>query len=388
MKFKVTQKNLNDCLKNVAPFADKGHQLDIIKNILLKTNKNLLEVSATNLDTSIVERVQGSCTEEGSITVPTSLFRDYVQNLPPEEKIELQLDDKKLTVTCKNTKAVVNGLSPENYPNFPVNKKLKPFLEIEAGHLRDDLARVVFAANKDISRPILTGVFLHVFENEFYLAATDGYRLAEKKVTKALNKPPAKAAEMQVLIPASAVMSLERVLSAQPSKKISLYKEEDEKNVLFIVGDGEIEITALPLEGTYPDYRKLLPEKFSTEITVDRNDLVNAVKRAGLFSQEGPSSVILNWEAKKDKLNIKSSASQVGGNDEDVEAEVKTTDKGDATIVLNSRYLQDVLGVMGSQSVRLGLNSKLDPCLLTGCEGAKGEQLDDGYRHAIMPLKP
>ncbi len=388
MKFKVTQKNLNECLKNVAPFADKGHQLDIIKNLLLKTNKNLLEVSATNLDTSIIEKVQGSCSKEGSVTVPTSLFRDYIQNLPDNEKIDLELEDKKLSVACKNTQAVINGLNSDDYPKFPINKKTKPILEIGANNLKEDLTQVVFATNKDINRPILTGVFLHSFESDLYMAATDGYRLAEKKITKPLKNPNFKGDEVHILIPNSAIASLERILSNQASKKVSIYKETEEKNILFVIGDGEIEITSSLLEGVYPDYRKLLPEKFSTEIIINKNDLINAVKRTGLFSQQGSgNSVIFNWQSKKGKLNIQSGTSQIGGNDENIEAEIKTSPDSDSTIILNAKYLQEVLQVLNSENVKLSFNSKLDPCLLQGETGDKNKQADEGYRHTIMPLK-
>ena len=388
MKFKATQKNLNNCLKNVAPFVDKGHQLDIIKNLLLKTKGNFLEISATNLDTSIVEKVQGSCTKEGSITVPTSLFRDYVQNLPVEEKIDLELNDKKLSIVCKNTQAVINGLNPENYPNFPVNKRKKPILEISASDLKEDLNQVVFATHKDVNRPILTGVFLHSFKSDLYLAATDSYRLAEKKITKLLKKTNFKDNEVNVLIPNSAVTGLERILTNQASKKVSIYKEQEEKNILFVIGDGEIEITSSLLEGIYPDYRKLLPDKFTTEIVVDKNDLINAVKRTGLFSQQdSTNSVIFDWQDKKNKLNIKSGISQIGGNDENIDAKINSTPKSDSTITLNAKYLQEVLQVLNSQNVKLSLNSKLEPCLLQGDSDSKSKITDESYRHVIMPLK-
>ena len=125
MKFQVTQKNLNQTLKNVSPFADKGHQLDIIKNILLKTKGNFLEIAATNLGTSIIEKVPGSCTEQGSITIPTNLFKDYISSLPANNKIFLNLEERKLSIESGATKAVIHGLSAENYPIFPSNKRKK-----------------------------------------------------------------------------------------------------------------------------------------------------------------------------------------------------------------------------------------------------------------------
>ena len=385
MKFQVTQKNLNECLKNVSPFADKGHQLDIIKNILLRTNGNFLEVAATNLGTSIVEKVPGSCQKQGSITVPATLFRDYIQSLPPSEKISLNLEDRKLSVECGATKAVVHGLSAENYPIFPTNKKKKALLEIKAADLRRQLNQVTLAANKDINRPILTGIYLHAHEKDYYMAATDSYRLAEIKMTDLLKKTPIKSAEAKIIIPATAFQNLERILSGYPTKKLSIFKEEDEKNILFVVGDGEIEITSSLVEGIYPDYRKLLPEKFETEVVVKYDELVNAVKRASLFSQEASHPVVLNWSA-KNRLNLKSSTSQIGDNEESIEASIDSKSSDEPTIILNAKFLQEVLQVIDSPYVKLNLNSQLNPCLLQECRKDKTPNPD--YRHAIMPLKP
>ena len=385
MKFQATQKNLNECLKNVSPFADKGHQLDIIKNILLKTSENFLEVAATNLGTSIIEKVPGSCQKQGSITVPASLFRDYIQSLPASEKISLDLEDRKLSVECGSTKAVVHGLSAENYPIFPSNKRKKALLEIKAADFRRQLNQVILAANKDINRPILTGVYLHAHEKDYYMAATDSYRLAETRMSNLLKKTPIKSAETKIIIPASSFQNLERILSGYPTKKLSIFKEEDEKNVLFVIGDGEIEITSSLVEGIYPDYRKLLPEKFDTEIVVKHEDLVNSVKRASLFSQEASHPVVLNW-SEKNRLNLKSSTSQIGDNKESIEASIENKSKDEPTIILNAKFLQEVLQVMDSPYIKLNLNSQLNPCLLQECH--KDKTLNPDYRHAIMPLKP
>ena len=345
MKFQVTQKNLSDCLRNVTPFTDKNHQLDIIKNLLLKTNKQFLEISATNLETSIIEKVPGSCAEEGSINIPANLFRDYIQNLPRDEKIDLDLQENKLTINCKPTKAVVNGLSLQENITFPINKRKNPLLEILSNDLRENLSQVVFATHKDMNRPILTGVFLHFFGKDFYLAATDTYRLAEKRMSNILKNSPPKT-EASILIPNSAILNLERILANQPNKNVFIYNEPSEKNILFIIGDGEIEITSSLLEGIYPNYRSLLPKEFTSEITVDRNDLINATKRTSLFCQENTNSIILSWQ-KKDILNIKSSASQIGDNEENIDSKSKISTAGDSTITLNAKYILE--GFTGSR---------------------------------------
>lgn len=386
MKFQITQKNLRNCLQNVTPFVDKSNQLELIRNIYLKTNKNLLEVTATNLDTFIIEKIPGSTEAEGEIIVPAMLFKDYIQNLPTESSnnkpstIDLDLKDSKLTISCQNTQAVINGIANTDFPSLPLDKKgKKPMLEIKASELKQAIAQVVFAVEKDNRRPLLNGVLLHSFEKEFYCVATDGYRLAEKKLAKQPN-----GSDVQVLIPAQALINLERILGNYLDSQITIYKEEDKKCILFVFNDGEIEIVSSLIEGVYPDYRKLLPESFKTQIILSRQELIEATKRTRLFSQEMAPSIILSWTKDGKELNIKSSASQIGENEEKLKAQIKTNDeKADQTITLNVKYLQEALQAMNTDQVEMNLNNKLESCILR----EYNKKFLDNYRQAIMPLK-
>lgn len=392
MKFQVTQKNLNNCLKNVALFADKGHQLDITKNIVLKTQGNLLEVSATNLEVSIVEKLQGSCKKGGDITIPAGVLKDYIQNLPFSEDskkvsvIDLEVRDKKqLKITYNQTQAQVNGLpfNSDNYPVFTLDKKQKPFFQAKAEDFKSDLNQVIFAANKDISRPILTGVFMHAFKGEFYLAATDSYRLAEKRIAKHSSAPSNAKQELQLLLPAQNLLKIERVLSSYPDKKVSLYKEDDKKYVLFVLGDGEIEIISSLIQGTYPNYRRLLPEESKTKIVVDTEELLYTTKQIKPLTSEAFPSISFSWQNGK-TLNVKSIDSMTGNYESSLSAKIKTEDKeADKSITLNAQFLQEALQAIASPQIELTLNSRLQPCILQGLNGTKK---DDDYRHAIMPL--
>ena len=415
MKFQVTQQNLSNCLKNVSPFVNnRGHQLEILrKNILLKAEKNLLNVSATNLNTSIIEHVQGSCTRDGIVTVPVNLLRDYIQNLPSNEKITLETSDEekpktttgtdevskngKLTITCSTAKATINTSDPREYPVFPVHKKQQLVLEIEANRLKDNLNQIIFASSQDINRPILTSIYLHVFEGNFFLATTDSSRLAEKRITSKSKAKPG-LEEFQMLIPRQNLQSLERVLATQDNKNVSIYlsshqKEGSTPSLLFIINEGEIEIHTSLIEGTYPDYRKLIPDDFVTEIVVKKEDFMGAAKRTELFSQEN-SYIILDWQDDKDKLHVKSSVSQIGGGEENIPAQItnskpKAPDHQiDMTITLNVKYLQDVLQILEFDYVKLNLNpalGRLGPCLIQACQ--KDKKPDDTYRHVIMPIR-
>ncbi len=213
-------------------------------------------------------------------------------------------------------------------------------------------------------RPVLTGVYLHSHEGTLYMVATDSYRLAEKKLMNIER-------DVQLLIPASALQDVLRILADYEDEvKIT----HDEQQVLFQIGDVEL-VTRL-IEGSYPDYRKLIPTTFATTASVKRAELLNITKVSSLFARESAGSITVNVEAEAKAVSIHSIASQLGENT----ASTTGTISGNGAITLNSRYLLDALHVLGGEDVVLGFNGKLEPSVLT-------DPKEKDYTHVIMPLK-
>jgi DNA polymerase-3 subunit beta len=362
MKLQVTQENLNRALGAVARVANSRGTLPILANVLIKTSNNRLSIAATNLDIAITHYIGAKVGEEGSITVPARLMQDFVGSLP-DGVIELDLQETKLHVNTDQYKSVVNGIVADDFPSMPAITSGKTW-SIKGDVFKKSLQQVVFAASSDETRPVLTGVLLHTLEGNLYMAATDSYRLAEKNL--GANKQ-----EINLLIPASAMQDLLRVIGdADEDIKIT----HDDQQVLFKIGDVEL-ITRL-VDGKYPDYRKLIPTKFSTQATLKKADLVNVTKVSSLFARESAGSVTIELNKTDKQLSIRSVASQLGENTATAPAKVTT----DGSITLNSRYLLDALGVISGDEVIFGFNGKLEPTLLHSSS-------DPDYRHIIMPLK-
>jgi DNA polymerase-3 subunit beta len=196
------------------------------------------------------------------------------------------------------------------------------------------------------------------------VAATDSYRLAEKDLG------PNKDA-VQFLVPASAMQDLLRITQDDDAPvKVT----HDDQQVLFQVGD--VELVARLLEGKYPDYRKLVPQKFAVSATIKRADFVNVTKVSSLFARESAGSVTIEVDADKKSLSIRSIASQLGENTANADAKAE----GSGSITLNSRYLLDGLNALSGDEVFFGFNGKLEATLLKDTGKAD-------YNHIIMPLK-
>ena len=360
MKLQVTQENLAKALNTVARVANTRNTLPILANVLLQTADNRLSISATNLDIGITHRIGSKIEKTGSITVPARLMQDFVGSLP-EGVLKLELADNKLHITTDQYKSSINGIAADDFPVMPAITAGSTW-KAGAAELKKALSQVVFAASADDARPVLTGVYFHSSGGEVTAAATDSYRLAERKLGK--NK-----ASVGFLVPASAANDLLRIIS-DPDKEVVV--THDDQQVLFQVGD--ITLVARLIEGNYPDYRKLIPSKFATVAKLARADFLNITKVSALFAREAAGSITIKAESKK--VSINAIASQLGENTASADAEIK----GSGEVTLNSRYLVDALNAFSGEQVEFCFNGKLEPCIIRSSDDSK-------YLHLIMPLR-
>lgn len=362
MKFQVTQENLSRALNHVARIATTRNTLPILANVLIKTVDNRVCIAATNLNIAITNYIGSKVSESGSITVPARLMQDFISSLPGGV-VDIRLEDTKLHINTEHHKSVINGIPADDYPVMPQIKDGKKW-KISSKELKSALSQVVVAASNDDARPVLTGVNFYTAEGDLYVVATDSYRLAEKKLI------PLKD-DLNILVPASAVQDLLRILD-DSEDEVNI--TSDPQQILFQKGDVEL-VTRL-IDGKFPDYRKLIPSKFKTNASVDKGELANIAKVSSLFARETAGSIKVSIDSAQKQIRIDSIASQLGENSATTKA--KTT--GDGEITLNSRYVTEALNSLTGESVFIGFNEKLEPFIVK-------DQKDESYLHIIMPLK-
>ena len=362
MKLTVTQENLSRALATVSRIASSRGSLPILSNVLLRTENNQLLVAATNLDVAISETIGAKIKTEGSITVPARLMQDYVSSLP-SGTLTIEVIDNKLKLTTEHHSSTINGTPADDFPVMPTIEN-GDSLQIPGADLKAALQQVLFAASSDDARPVLTGLYLHTLNGKLYAAATDSYRLAEKIIG-------VQEKEVSLLLPAS---SLQDVLRVMRDDIVAVGLQYDEQQARFSVG--AVELVTRLIEGKYPDYRKLLPKDYATTAVLARADLQEITKVSSLFAREAAGGVTVTIEEEKKEVSIRSIASQVGENNAVAEASIT----GDAVITMNSRYILDALGAFEGDKIKINVNGKLDPCVLTDPE-------NDNYLHVVMPVK-
>ena len=365
MELTVTQENLTKALGSVGRVASSKTGLPILSNILLRTDANRLLVAATNLEIASTHYIGAKIVTPGAITIPARLVSDFISSLP-KGAVELKVKGDHLTITSGSYTSVINGVIADEFPELPtIDESSSIQYSINATDFKQAVTQTIITSSNDNTRPVLTGVYWHSFEGSLYLAATDGYRLAERRLMETKS-------EVAAIIPSTTLQEVIRTLSDETDEVEMLF---DETQVRFRVGESEI--TSRLIDGNYPDYRQLIPAASETNIDINTSEFVRITKIAGLFARESGGSVTLTADKEKQTLAVHSIASEYGENTSNTPAEVSE----DGQVTLNSRYLSEALSVIDGDHVEFRFSGKLAPCVLT----KKGD--DVNYKHIIMPLK-
>lgn len=363
MKLITTQDHLAKALSAVSRIVNPRGTLSVLGNILLETKKGRLRISATNLELGIDYFIGAKIDKTGSITVPARLLTDYVNNLT-EEKVELSVKENTLLLASTGAKSKINGISATEFPVIPEVKGGKA-VTISGSGIKDIIQKVSIAAAVDETRPILSGVLFHFKDPELKVAATDSYRLAELSMRFEKSAPEA----LKVVVPAKALAELGRVVEGDEVKvRTAENQAQFETN--------NIRLVSRLLEGEFPNYEQIIPEKLGTKASVDREELINKIRIASLFSEDAGYGVSLSFTA-PGKVEITAETSQVGDSQASLSGKVSgSTNK----VSFNARYLLDGLQALSSKTVTLETEGKLSPCVI------RGEKEKD-YLYVIMPLR-
>lgn len=364
MKLTVKQDNLAKALNSIGRIATARAGLPILANVLIRTDGNKLIVAATNLEVAITTTIGAQVEEQGALAVPARLFTEFVGNLP-HANVELETDETRLKISASGYKSTINATIADDYPAIPEPVGDRNFT-VEADRLKAAISGVALVAGNDVTRPILTGVYLCSNDGQLCMAATDGYRLAEDRIMPL-------ESEISAIIPSSTLTDVARLLGS--AKEVEV-KYNDEQ-IAFIIG--ETSVTSLLIDGKYIDYINLIPTNTSFTITINRAEFIKITKVAELFARETSGSIILEGDPAGKTLSVRSITSQLGENASSIEADIVASGTEDCMVSLNSKFLLDALNCIEGDQVIMSFNGKMSPVLLTG--------QNTNYRHVIMPVK-
>jgi DNA polymerase-3 subunit beta len=372
MKFFCTKENLSKALALVIGVAGKNLNLPILGNVLIRASEQKVEFLATNLELAITSNLRAKVETPGVFTVPARTLNDFV-NLLSEEKVEISLEDNEIKVVCGRSSTKIKGAPADEFPVVPVVGEGKGYV-IDIDALKNGLGQVFQAASKNEIRPELAGVLFNFNEEvgTLNMAATDSYRLAEKKVKIIQGEDKAR-----IIIPGRTAQEINHVLSL--SKGV-----ENEKNVRLLITENQVvlrcndaELVSRLVDGQYPDYTQIIPKEFKTTAEFSTGQITKEIKAASLFTTTGVNAVNFEFEPSSSAVMISSVSTQTGEHKSEIQAEIKGEKNN---ILLNHRYVLDGLANIDAENTILKVINADSPCIFA----PKG---DSSFVYIVMPIR-
>ncbi len=379
MEFVINRNDLVKELQTVTGVVEKRATLPILANLLLEATSDGLQVGASDLEITIRGTAPAKVKKQGAVTLPAAKLHEIARGLPDADVSFKLLDRNQVQIMCEKVRYRIGGQPRDEFPKFPEIDDSKG-VKLPAGAIREMIARVAFAITTEDPRYSLNGALVRLETGRLTMVATDGHRLAY--VSRGLDVKPIEGDE-QVIVPKKALAEVQK-LTADLSADDTVLFGKVGKQIFFIVGGHRL--TSTMLEGNFPRYENVMPEKCGTSFTLATADLANAVRRVALLASDRYGRAV-RLDLAQDKLEV-SSETEMGDAHEELAIEYGD---GEMSIGFNARYLLDFLAAVGTGTVRVELN----PGNGTGDAGKAGDKPgqfrpepagDLEYRYVVMPM--
>ncbi|OUJ17674.1 DNA polymerase III subunit beta [Acetobacter orientalis] len=336
MKFSAERTTLLKALAHIQSVAEKRNTIPILANVLINAVDGQLSLKATDMEIEAVEVIPATISREGATTVPASVLYEIVRKLPDNEQVELDQTsgDTPLQLRAGRFATRLNALSVDDFPSMGAGD-LPCRFKIATAVLRSLIDRTRFAISTEETRYYLNGIFFHATEHEglrlLRAVATDGHRLARVET-----ELPAGADTMPgIIVPRKTIAELRKLLDEAPTEiEIAL----SETRVQFVAG--AVTLTSKLIDGTFPEYDRVIPRNNTRILRVGKKDFADAVARVAAISQERSRPVKLALEP--GLLTLSASSPEQGVAKEELDDNRISFDAEPLEIGFQARYLNDI----------------------------------------------
>lgn len=371
LTFTANREQFLQGLSRVQNVVERKNTVPILSNVLIDGTGENLRMLATDMEVGISGMVEASIKGKGSITLSARKLFEIVKELPPEATVTLQVKEDNLSeIKCGTSSFELKGLPAEDYPTLPVYEEGN-FIKLDAGSFREMIKKTIYASSTDETRYNLTGILLEMEKRDesglLRLVATDGHRLAlvEKEVLGNIRSGES------VVIPRKSLNEVRRLLEEGENEEV----EVDFQKQHGVFRKDSIVLTTRLIDMSFPNYNQVIPQEKKVTAEVPKESMVHAIRRVSLLSSERSRAV--RFAFSNNSLTIHVNNPDLGTATETIDADY-TGD--DLEITFNAKYMLDTLTSMETETVELGLNDELSPCLMT----QKG---DKDYIAVIMPMR-
>jgi DNA polymerase-3 subunit beta len=366
MKVRVSQENFAKLLSLVTGVVPTTSSIPVLSNLLLETQGDKIKVSATDLDISVISLLDCNISKQGAITVAAKRFHEIIRELPGED-VDIKVDGNHISITCSRANFKMMGMEKDQFPKI-ANLEKEERINIGADALERMIRRSVYSVARDDTRPVLSGVLWELSAKEMGMVGTDGHRLARMSLTGDFGIKE----DMGVIVPPKALHQVLRLIGGAEEVGIAV----DKAFVGFFVGDTIVYTRRI--EGTFPNYKQVIPKGNENLLVGDRGAFMSAVKRVSLLADSKTHKIKMHLS--KDGVRFTASTPDLGEAEEEVPASYTGEDM---VIGYNAAYILDVLKSTESDEIRFELGSSVGASILRPVTEAD----EESYVCLVMPLR-
>jgi DNA polymerase III subunit beta len=356
-------------LNHVQSVVERRNTIPILSNVLVQAKAGAVRLTATDLDIEIVETVAADISREGAATVPAHMLYDIVRKLPEGAQLEMDQgpDSGRISIFAGRSRFALQALPPEDFPDLASGEMSHSFA-LSVADLKGLIEKTRFAISTEETRYYLNGIYLHDVASGPYLraVATDGHRLAQAQVAR----PEGAAGMPGIIVPRKTVLEIVKLIEGEDGDvEIALSASK----ITFTAG--KLVLTSKLIDGTFPDYERVIPRNNDKVMSVETKVFANAVDRVSTISQEKSRAVKLTLGP--DKLTLVVNNPDSGSAEEEIAARY-TSDTID--IGFNARYLLDVAGQIKSDEMHFHLADAGSPTIVKDPKDAQA-------LYVLMPMR-
>jgi len=379
MNLQILRGKLKEGLGIVDRVSSKSLTLPILNNVLLESEKNFLSLSTTDLEIGIRWWALTKIEKEGKVTIPSKLLLSFINSLP-DKAIQISAQNNVLNVSCDKYNTKIKGFSAEEFPLIPKIGK-DEFVALNGAIFCRDLAQIADIPLVSTTRPEISGIYFNFQKNLIVCAATDSFRLGEKKFSSVSQSSLSK--NYSLIVPQKTVKEVINIFG-DSANEMKIYFSPNQimfESLMQETDHPQVQLTSRLIDGEYPNYAEIIPKGFATRAVLDKNEFFNQVKTASLFSGK-TNEIRIRIEKKampagRQEIRISSQSSELGEHQSVMGGKITGED---ADVAFNYRFLLDGISKARGNEITIDLNGDSGPGVLRS-EG------DETYTYVAMPIK-
>lgn len=363
MILETTVEKLIPLIDNANRITARNSALSALSTVLMTVSKNNLKVRATNLSLGIEMDIPVKSEKDGIVAIDGKILAEFLNTLPKSSKIKISVNETVMNVVTDRNRTTIKTHPYDDFPTLPAISGTDVL--ISKNEFIRGIKMTAFSAALTDIKPEISSVYVVSDKNNVIFAATDSFRLAEKR--EIMNKI---ADFSPIIIPYKNILEIARVIDGIQG------------DLKFVIGENQVSfsgngiyLTSRIISGSFPDYKQIIPTSFTTDVIVLKQDILNVLKSANIFSDKF-NQITFSISPSNKKMECLSKNSDIGEFSGQIDASLSGED---VLISVNQRYLADCLNIIPQDSISIGLNGGTRPMVIKGVS-------DTSFTYLLMPM--